>query len=712
MEAILTICRISQRDCDRFDRRLAMATKRYAAMQSGTAFADIENSTYYRESYDDRGQLQTATGYLGTNPGSTSAPLPGRSFKYGYDAIGNRTSVSWTGSSGTADVYSPNSLNQYDSRQNHYVNVAGTVASDSVSVTASGGTNSPAVQTRGNYWFTQLTFDNASQPKQGTVTITALLAGDPNVAGSQYVTAQIPSASQSFTYDADGNLLTDGMWTYQWDAENRLTQMSTSTAAVNAGIAGQVLTFQYDYLDRRVQKRVTNTAGTQEYYSRRYLYDGWNLVAEFAAPGGNSCGSIVRSYTWGLDLSGSESATGGVGALLQIADYATGKNYLPTYDTDGNVAALINASDGTVAVAYEYSPYGELLRKTVTDSDIADNVFQFSSKFTDKESSLVYYGHRYYSPSLGRFINRDPVEESGGINLYGFALNDPVDKWDVLGNTPIAFIWAKSVDNDLFGLDPSFAHSSGGTPAGGSVAVPTPKTTNENKQDGVSKQTAENGSDNGTTNHTDAPEPQVSPATESAKGSSNAAPYGTGPEFTAGTSGSNTPAEIMPTVTVKATRIYVGRVTIQWIRRPSLLSTIGYAYAGRARFKVPPRTSGIIIQRVTINNQQPYWELWIVENGKVIDAYTEEDGANDVFGYNVSPSVRKPSTIAGKVEYFENATRSDFPELVDPNKPGHVPYSMILPSSYSRPRNWDDTIATPHSISESIDRQLSYTPKN
>ena len=63
------------------------------------------------------------------------------------------------------------------------------------------------------------------------------------------------------------------------------------------------------------------TDGTgAEISSRRYLYDGWNLVAEFAAPGGTAIGSLVRSFTWGLDLVGSQTATGGVGALLQIAD--------------------------------------------------------------------------------------------------------------------------------------------------------------------------------------------------------------------------------------------------------------------------------------------------------------------------------------------------------------------------------------------------------
>jgi RHS repeat-associated protein len=43
-------------------------------------------------------------------------------------------------------------------------------------------------------------------------------------------------------------------------------------------------------------------------------------------------------------------------------------------------------------------------------------------------------GHRYYAPNIGRFINKDPIEEAGGINLYGFVLNNPINLWDVLGN--------------------------------------------------------------------------------------------------------------------------------------------------------------------------------------------------------------------------------------------------------------------------------------
>jgi len=66
--------------------------------------------------------------------------------------------------------------------------------------------------------------------------------------------------------------------------------------------------------------------------------------------------------------------------------------------------------------AYEYDAFGKTLRESGPYS--ASNPFRYSTKYTDTETGLVYYGARYYSPSLGRFINRDPIEEEGGVNLY------------------------------------------------------------------------------------------------------------------------------------------------------------------------------------------------------------------------------------------------------------------------------------------------------
>ncbi len=80
---------------------------------------------------------------------------------------------------------------------------------------------------------------------------------------------------------------------------------------------------------------------------------------------------------------------------------------------------------------YEYGPFGEVFCSV---GDMAKvNPFQFLTKYTDNETDLLYYGYRYYSPALGRWMSRDPIEEQGGLNLYGICGNDPVNKWDKLG---------------------------------------------------------------------------------------------------------------------------------------------------------------------------------------------------------------------------------------------------------------------------------------
>lgn len=156
----------------------------------------------------------------------------------------------------------------------------------------------------------------------------------------------------------------------------------------------------------------------------RYVYNGWNLMAEM-----NTSGTIQRSFIWGTDLDGSMGGTGGIGALLAVQE--SSGTYFPAYDGSGNVAAMIKASDGSLAAIYEYSPFGELLRTEGTYA--ATNRFRSATKYTDDDTGLVYYGYRYYHPSLGRFVNRDPIGEAGGLNLYVFAGNDPSNKWDLLG---------------------------------------------------------------------------------------------------------------------------------------------------------------------------------------------------------------------------------------------------------------------------------------
>jgi len=69
----------------------------------------------------------------------------------------------------------------------------------------------------------------------------------------------------------------------------------------------------------------------------------------------------------------------------------------------------------------------------IASTGTAPAAFGFSTKYTDSETGLVYYGYRYYSPELGRWPNRDPVGEQGGLNLYGFFHNDLLSSFDPLG---------------------------------------------------------------------------------------------------------------------------------------------------------------------------------------------------------------------------------------------------------------------------------------
>jgi RHS repeat-associated protein len=153
---------------------------------------------------------------------------------------------------------------------------------------------------------------------------------------------------------------------------------------------------------------------------------GWNPIGEWSAD--LQSASLTKTYTWGMDLSGSMQGAGGVGGLLAVTD-STG-TFFPTYDGNGNVSEYLN-STGAIAAHYEYDPFG---RETVSNGPNADDfAHRFSTKPLDTATGLLYYGYRYYDPTTGRWPSRDPIEEEGGINLYGFVVNNGVNQLDYLG---------------------------------------------------------------------------------------------------------------------------------------------------------------------------------------------------------------------------------------------------------------------------------------
>ncbi len=222
--------------------------------------------------------------------------------------------------------------------------------------------------------------------------------------------------STDFIYDDDGNLVSTNEMIngdmkntiYIYDAENRLKSIEPEIPEEG----DQKLFFEYDYMGRRVIKDVSTfeSGSYQPGTHSNYVYDGWNLIEEIIY---DDQGMKSRYYVWGMDLSQSIQGAGGIGGLLATIDGSS--TYYYQYDANGNVGQLVNGSDGSIAAHYEYDPFGNLNYSTGAYAE--DNPFRFSTKFFDTETELYYYGHRYYSNTLGRWLNRDPIGEEGAILL-------------------------------------------------------------------------------------------------------------------------------------------------------------------------------------------------------------------------------------------------------------------------------------------------------
>ena len=263
---------------------------------------------------------------------------------------------------------------------------------------------------------------------------------------NQYDSIKVGSAAAvSPVHDDDGNLTDDAsIYTFEWNAENQLLKVrNRSTTAL-------IATYTYDYLGRRVRK-VTSSLDIV------YVYDGWNLIAEYDNSGSDP--ALDRTYVWGLDLSVSIHGAGGVGGLLRVTDHTVSpiKHYYPFYDGNGNVSEYILNGATNAAIHFEYDAFGNVLNGP-TGQDDPEFAIQFSTKLVDEETGLSYYGYRYYDPETGRWLSRDPLGEAGALNLFGLGGNDGVNQWDYFGlvdNNPNVYSFVGNDplnDVDLFGL--------------------------------------------------------------------------------------------------------------------------------------------------------------------------------------------------------------------------------------------------------------------
>ena len=213
----------------------------------------------------------------------------------------------------------------------------------------------------------------------------------------------------SYSYDQAGNLIQAACgghtWTYSYDALNQLRSAQYDTTLIAR--------YAYDGAGRRIAKRVYSsvTGGTVQYL--RFYYHGANVAFET-----DSAGTLGNRYVWtGTD---------------QLAAYTTGAGGRITVVTDflGSVRAQFVTGTGLGYKAQAYGPYGALVGGTWQFSGLR---YGWTGREWDAELGLYYFRARYYDPGARRFVQEDPAGYGAGVNVYAYGNGSPLQGTDPSG---------------------------------------------------------------------------------------------------------------------------------------------------------------------------------------------------------------------------------------------------------------------------------------
>jgi RHS repeat-associated protein len=184
----------------------------------------------------------------------------------------------------------------------------------------------------------------------------------------------------NYQYDNSGNLTFDGTYTYIYDCENRLLQVKQGQNTIAA--------YAYDFAGRRIRK----TAGTT---TTRYCYDGDQIIADY-----NDSGVLQRRYVYGPGIDE---------PLYMVTVLYT---YYYYFDGLGSVVALARG-DQPAEETYSYDVFGKPTIRNAQGGILTTSAFGNTRMFTGREyepeTGLYYYRARYYHPTIGRFLQPDPI---------------------------------------------------------------------------------------------------------------------------------------------------------------------------------------------------------------------------------------------------------------------------------------------------------------
>ncbi len=241
------------------------------------------------------------------------------------------------------------------------------------------------------------------------------------------------ATGKTYTYDANGNLLSDGTRTFTWDAKDRLRKIVVPRNAFE----GDAWEWDYDYQDRRVREYAySSNAAKPTIPTMQYIWERQQIVRERAGTSAIA-GTVTRTHY-----------------THAFVDPISGSNFilLPLKDHLGNVRELLGANiyntpgawwspgqsfvGNTIAERWDYSAYQKPTRvSTPTNAGLRVNasLLVIGRYQNHAGSGLQLALYRGYDPDLGRWISEDPIAERGGLNLYGYVRNNPIQKIDALG---------------------------------------------------------------------------------------------------------------------------------------------------------------------------------------------------------------------------------------------------------------------------------------
>ena len=242
---------------------------------------------------------------------------------------------------------------------------------------------------------------NRTSELVGTVTTNST----PNVLNE--LVSQSGGINRTLTYDANGSLINDGSKRrFEWDAANRLI-------GINYTGSNNRTEFAYDGLSRMV--KIVEKSGTTIKSTRKFVW----------------CGMERCEYRDANDA-----------VTLHVyseGQYSGTTPYYYTRDHLGSIREMLK-SDGNVVGRFDYDPYG---RSTTVKNTVPD--FNFTGLYRHSASNIDFAVYRAYDPDLGRWLSRDPIGESGGLNLYGYVANGPTGDIDPLGHDVIVLLASKAV---------------------------------------------------------------------------------------------------------------------------------------------------------------------------------------------------------------------------------------------------------------------------